>query len=99
LNKSSAIFYPLRLPIFVYRINLLDHGSRGQRIILLKVSGQDKPGVTAGLTAVLATYNAIILDIGQADIHETLSLGILFEIEAGSSAAPVLKIYCLKVMN
>jgi phosphoserine phosphatase len=40
---------------------------------------------------VLATYNAIILDIGQADIHETLSLGILFEIEAGSSAAPVLK--------
>jgi phosphoserine phosphatase len=59
--------------------------------ILLKVSGQDKPGVTAGLTAVLATYNAIILDIGQADIHETLSLGILFEIEAGSSAAPVLK--------
>jgi phosphoserine phosphatase len=46
----------------------------------LKVSGQDKPGVTAGLTAVLA-YNAIILDIGQADIHETLSLGILFEIK------------------
>ena len=62
-----------------------------KEIILLKVSGQDKPGVTAGLTAVLATYNAIILDIGQADIHETLSLGILFEIEAGSSAAPVLK--------
>jgi phosphoserine phosphatase len=30
---------------------------------------------------VLATYNAIILDIGQADIHETLSLGILFEIK------------------
>jgi phosphoserine phosphatase len=61
-----------------------------KEIILLKVSGQDKPGVTAGLTAVLA-YNAIILDIGQADIHETLSLGILFEIEASSSAAPVLK--------
>jgi phosphoserine phosphatase len=62
-----------------------------KEIILLKVSGQDKPGVTAGLTAVLATYNAIILDIGQADIHETLSLGILFQIEAGSNAGPVLK--------
>ncbi|MCG9791454.1 phosphoserine phosphatase SerB [Flavobacterium algicola] len=62
-----------------------------KEIILLKVSGQDKPGVTAGLTAVLATYNAIILDIGQADIHDTLSLGILFEIEAGSCSAPVLK--------
>jgi phosphoserine phosphatase len=62
-----------------------------KEIILLKVSGHDKPGVTAGLTAVLATYNAIILDIGQADIHETLSLGILFQIETGSNAAPVLK--------
>ncbi len=62
-----------------------------KEIILLKVSGQDKPGVTAGLTKVLATYDAIILDIGQADIHDTLSLGILFEIGAGSSSAPVLK--------
>jgi phosphoserine phosphatase len=60
-----------------------------KEIILLKVSGQDKPGVTAGLTAVLATYNAIILDIGQADIHETLSLDC--SRSAGSSAAPVLK--------
>jgi phosphoserine phosphatase len=33
-----------------------------KEIILLKVSGHDKPGVTAGLTAVLATYNAIILE-------------------------------------
>ena len=50
-----------------------------KEIILLKVSGQDKPGVTTGLTSILATYDAIILDIGQADIHDTLSLGILFE--------------------
>ena len=62
-----------------------------KEIILLKVSGQDKPGVTAGLTAILATYDAVILDIGQADIHDTLSLGILFEIQAGSLSAPVLK--------
>ena len=62
-----------------------------KEIILLKVSGQDKPGVTAGLTSILATYDAVILDIGQADIHDTLSLGILFEIQAGSSSAPVLK--------
>ena len=62
-----------------------------KEIILLKVSGHDKIGVTAGLTAVLAAYDANILDIGQADIHDTLSLGILFEIAAGSSSAPVLK--------
>ncbi|MFV5698365.1 phosphoserine phosphatase SerB [Flavobacterium sp. ZT3R17] len=62
-----------------------------KEVILLKVSGQDKPGVTAGLTSILATYDATILDIGQADIHDTLSLGILFEIKAGSSSGPVLK--------
>ena len=62
-----------------------------REIILLKVSGQDKPGVTAGLTSVLATYDAVILDIGQADIHDTLSLGILFQIKTGSTSGPVLK--------
>jgi phosphoserine phosphatase len=62
-----------------------------KEIILLKVSGQDKLGVTAGLTSVLATYDAQILDIGQADIHDILSLGILFQIKAGSLSAPVLK--------
>ena len=62
-----------------------------KEIILLKVSGQDKPGVTAGLTSILANYDAIVLDIGQADIHDTLSLGILFEIQSGSTSGPVLK--------
>ncbi|MGL2994337.1 phosphoserine phosphatase SerB [Flavobacterium sp. TSSA_36] len=65
--------------------------SEEKEIILLKVSGQDKIGVTAGLTSILASYGAIILDIGQADIHDTLSLGILFEIEKGSNSGPVLK--------
>lgn len=47
-------------------------------LILINISGQDKPGVTAALTAILARYDAMVLDIGQADIHHTLSLGILF---------------------
>jgi hypothetical protein len=47
----------------------------------------------------LANYDAIVLDIGQADIHDTLSLGILFEIQSGSTSGPVLKIYCLKRMS
>ncbi|WP_010135141.1 phosphoserine phosphatase SerB [Ochrovirga pacifica] len=62
-----------------------------KEVILLKVSGQDKPGVTAGLTSVLAQYKATILDIGQADIHDTLSLGMLFEVPAGKDSGPVLK--------
>lgn len=48
-------------------------------LILINISGEDKPGVTAALTSILAKYNASILDIGQADIHHNLSLGILFK--------------------
>ena len=47
-------------------------------LILINISGADRPGVTAALTAILAQYDAMVLDIGQADIHHTLSLGILF---------------------
>ena len=47
-------------------------------LILININGQDRPGVTAALTEILARYNAEILDIGQADIHHSLSLGILF---------------------
>ena len=60
-------------------------------IFLLNISGQDKPGLTSGLTGVLAAYGAKILDIGQANIHDTLSLGILFEINSGKKSAAVLK--------
>ena len=54
-----------------------------KEIFLLNISGQDKPGLTSSLTSVLAQYDAKVLDIGQANIHETLSLGMLFEIQAG----------------
>ncbi|WP_242204280.1 phosphoserine phosphatase SerB [Aestuariivivens insulae] len=60
-------------------------------IYLLNISGQDKPGLTSSLTGVLAEYDAKVLDIGQANIHETLSLGILFKIESGKKSAAVLK--------
>ncbi len=48
-------------------------------LILINISGQDRPGVTSALTEILAKYDAQILDIGQADIHHTLALGILFK--------------------
>lgn len=53
--------------------------SANNEIILLTISGNDKPGVTAEFTEVLAKHNANILDIGQADIHNNLTLGILFQ--------------------
>ncbi len=49
--------------------------------ILIRITGQDRPGLTAAAMEILARYNARILDIGQADIHSTLSLGILIRID------------------
>ena len=51
-------------------------------LILIHISGYDRPGVTSALTAILAKYDAQILDIGQADIHHFLSLGILFKTDS-----------------
>lgn len=62
-----------------------------KEIVLLNISGQDKPGLTSSLTGVLAEYGAKVLDIGQANIHDTLSLGILFEIKSKKKSAAVLK--------
>lgn len=47
-------------------------------LILIRITGLDRPGLTASVTGILAKYDVTILDIGQADIHSTLSLGILF---------------------
>src|SRR5665647_1449201 len=60
-------------------------------IILIKISGEDKPGVTSAITEILGTYDATILDIGQADIHHTLSLGILFKVSNQSDSGNILK--------
>lgn len=49
--------------------------------ILIRITGQDRPGLTTAVMAILARYNAHVLDIGQADIHSTLSLGILIRID------------------
>lgn len=53
--------------------------------ILVGITGQDRPGLTASVMDILARHNANILDIGQADIHSTLSLGILFRINEEQS--------------
>ena len=46
-------------------------------LFLIRITGEDRPGLTTSVTEILARYDATILDIGQADIHNTLSLGIL----------------------
>lgn len=60
-------------------------------IILINVTGEDKPGLTASLTGILARYKVPILDIGQAVIHDYLSLGILVEIPPEFKSSSILK--------
>ncbi len=65
--------------------------SKNREIVLLNISGSDKPGVTSKLTEILAQHNVNILDIGQAVIHEDLGLGILMEVPETSESSPILK--------
>ena len=51
-------------------------------VIQSNIHGEDKPGLTSSLTDILARYDAAILDIGQANIHQTLSMGILFKTDS-----------------
>lgn len=56
-----------------------------EELILIRVTGVDRPGLTASIMSVLSKYDVAILDIGQADIHSTLSLGILIRVNEENS--------------
>lgn len=64
---------------------------KNREIIMLNISGEDKPGLTSSLTDILAQYEVNILDIGQSVIHDYLSLGILFEVPEKNESSPILK--------
>ena len=57
------------------------------KAVLIHFSGHDHPGLTAELTSTLARHRIRILDIGQAVVHEALSLGILIELPGDSRLA------------
>lgn len=54
-------------------------------IIQINISGEDKPGLITSLTDILARYDAFVLDIGQANIHRSITLGILFLTDSDKS--------------
>jgi phosphoserine phosphatase len=74
---------------------------RSNELLLITLSGHDRPGVTSTVTTVLANYRASVLDIGQAVIHDTLTLGMLVEIPGEYESAPVLKdlLFCAHELN
>ncbi|PBP79741.1 phosphoserine phosphatase SerB [Pseudomonas syringae] len=74
----ECVFFPLR-------------GCALREIVLINITGVDRPGLTAAITGVLAQGGVNILDIGQAVIHDTLSFGILVEIQDTVQGSSVLK--------
>ena len=60
-------------------------------ILLITISGEDQPGFTAGLTAILADHSVSILDIDQSVIHATLSLGLLVELSKNYAGEQVVE--------
>ncbi|QXG48186.1 phosphoserine phosphatase SerB [Pseudomonas viridiflava] len=62
-----------------------------REIVLINITGVDRPDLTAAITGVLAQGGVNILDIGQAVIHDTLSFGMLVEIPGTEQGSSVLK--------
>ncbi len=60
-------------------------------IVLINITGPDAKGLDARFTQILGQYNVTILDIGQAVIHEHISLGILAEIPCASDFSLIFK--------
>ena len=60
-------------------------------IVLISITGKDRKGLDARFTGILAQYHVTILDIGQAVIHEHISLGILAEIPCAEDFSRIFK--------
>ena len=63
----------------------MNENTRKEEQILIEITGKDRPGLTASVMEILSRRDSKILDIGQADIHSTLSLGILIRIDERNS--------------
>ena len=56
-----------------------------EELMLVRITGADRPGLTADIMDILSQYGVHIQDIGQAVIHATLSMGILIRVDEGFS--------------
>lgn len=81
LHKTMSLYgkETKKNSIFATNISIIYMDKTTTELILIRISGLDRPGLTASITEILSGYDVDIMDIGQADIHSTLSLGILFK--------------------
>ncbi|UCG64296.1 MAG: phosphoserine phosphatase SerB [Deltaproteobacteria bacterium] len=63
-----------------------------QKLLMVTISGPDRPGVTAALTQVLIKHNVEIVDIEQASLQKLLGLYFLLDLgDASESKDSVIK--------
>lgn len=62
-----------------------------KEFLLISISGEDRPGVTSAVTKILGEYGAIVLDLGQSNLHHQLNLGILVLVHDTSHSGDMLK--------
>ena len=60
-------------------------------IVLVNLTGPDRPGITRDLSGIMGQHGVRILDIGQSVIHDMLTLGMLIGLPPESESHPVLK--------
>ncbi len=82
--EIPKLFVTLRGSILHNPITTME---KKKELVLLRITGEDRPGLTAGFMEILARYDADIMDIGQADIHNTLSLGIMIYVSEENSGS------------
>ena len=72
-----------------------------RELLLINITGPDKPGLTSKITSILSGYKIPVLDIGQAVIHNHLSLGMLVEVPKESASSPILKdlLFCAHTLG
>ena len=72
-----------------------------RELLLINITCPDKPGLTSKNTSILSGYKIPVLDIGQAVIHNHLSLGMLVEVPKESASSPILKdlLFCAHTLG
>jgi phosphoserine phosphatase len=62
------------------------------KLLMVTISGPDRPGITAALTQVLMKHNVEIVDIEQASLQKLLGLYFLLDLgEVNESKDSVIK--------
>ena len=62
-----------------------------QEIVLLHITGEDRPGLTSALSSILAAHGIRIFDMNQTVIHRTLLMGMLVQIPPSSESTALLQ--------